>query len=110
MSSRRGPSWLVQLSRLSRRHATLSYHLFYLLMPDLEQRQKLIEHLKSNQILAVFHYQPLHISEMGRKLGGRLGDCPVTESTADRLVRLPFYNGMSEADQGRVIEAIQSMR
>lgn len=83
-----------------------SYHLFYLMMKDLDQRQELIAHLKRERILAVFHYQPLHISDMGRKMGGKPGDCPVTESTADRLVRLPFYNGLSENEQGRVIEAV----
>jgi dTDP-4-amino-4,6-dideoxygalactose transaminase len=83
-----------------------SYHLFYLLLPDLEKRQALIEHLKERRILAVFHYQPLHLSEMGRQFGGRLGDCPVTEAIADRLVRLPFYNGMTGSEQEQVIEGI----
>jgi dTDP-4-amino-4,6-dideoxygalactose transaminase len=87
-----------------------SYHLFYLLMRDLDQRQALIEHLKTERILAVFHYQPLHLSEMGHKMGGKPGDCPVTESVADRLVRLPFYNGMSDAEQSRVIESIKKMQ
>ncbi len=85
-----------------------SYHLFYLLLPDLESRSALIEHLKQRRILAVFHYQPLHLSEMGRRYGGRSGDCPVTESIADRLVRLPFFNGMTDDEQTRVIEAVSS--
>ena len=83
------------------------YHMFYLLLPSLEFRQGLIEHLKARGILAVFHYLPLHISDMGRKYGGRGGDCPVTEDISDRLLRLPFYNDLSEADQSYVIEAIQ---
>jgi len=87
-------------------HCESTYHMFYLLMPDLERRQALIEHLKEMRILAVFHYQPLHLSEMGRLFGGLAGDCPVTESIADRLVRLPFYNGMSDEEQGRVIAAV----
>lgn len=85
-----------------------SYHMYYLVMPDLDQRQALIAHLRSREVVAVFHYQPLHISEMGFKLGGRPGDCPVTESVSDRLVRLPFYNGMSEEIQNRVISAVES--
>jgi dTDP-4-amino-4,6-dideoxygalactose transaminase len=44
---------------------------------------------------------------MGRKFGGRLGQCPVTEDVSDRLVRLPFYNDLSEADQSRVIDAVR---
>lgn len=85
-----------------------SYHMFYLLMPTLESRTRLIAHLKARQILAVFHYLPLHLSEMGRRLGGQDGDCPITESVSDRLVRLPFYTGLSEGDQDRVIDAVRS--
>lgn len=85
-----------------------SYHLFYVLMPDLERRAGLIEHLKQKRILAVFHYQPLNTSEMGMRFGGRPGDCPVTEQIADRLVRLPFYNGITDEELRRVIESVRS--
>ena len=85
-----------------------SYHMFYLLMPDPAARAALIGHLEARDILAVFHYVPLHLSAMGRRWGGRVGDCPVTESVSDRLVRLPFYTSLSEADQRRVIEAVLS--
>src|SRR5262249_41043889 len=60
-----------------------SYHMFYLLMPSLEKRQTMINHLKANGILSVFHYLPLHLSDMGRRFGGQPGDCPVTESISD---------------------------
>ena len=83
-----------------------SYHMFFLLMPDLEARTRLIEHLKSREILAVFHYQPLHLSEMGRRWGGRPGDCPVSESVSDRLVRLPLYTDMTDEEQELVIDTI----
>ena len=86
-----------------------SYHMFHMLMPSLESRTGLIAHLKARQILAVFHYLPLHLSEMGRRLGGQDGDCPITESVSDRLVRLPFYTGLSEGDQDRVIDAVRTM-
>jgi len=43
---------------------------------------------------------------MSHRMGGRAGDCPVTESVADRLLRLPFYNDLSESDQQAVIESI----
>jgi dTDP-4-amino-4,6-dideoxygalactose transaminase len=49
---------------------------------------------------------PLHLSEMGRKWGGAPGDCPVSESVSERLVRLPFFTAISQADQGRVIETV----
>ncbi len=83
-----------------------SYHMFYLLLPSLEVRQALIEHLKQRGILSVFHYQPLHLSEMGRRFGGKEGDCPVTEDVSQRLLRLPFYTGLEEDEQTRVVEAI----
>jgi dTDP-4-amino-4,6-dideoxygalactose transaminase len=88
-------------------HCEQPYHLFYLLLPSLEQRQALIDHLRAHRILAVFHYLPLHLSDMGRRFGGREGDCPVTEDVSDRLLRLPFYNDLGEADQARVVEAIR---
>lgn len=87
-------------------HCEQSYHMFYLLMPSLELRQALIAHLKEQGIWSVFHYLPLHLSEMGQRFGGKEGDCPVTEAVSDQLLRLPFYNDLTEADQARVIEAI----
>ena len=81
--------------------------MFYLLLPSLESRQALIEHLRAHGILAVFHYLPLHLSTMGRKLGGRPGDCPVTEHVSDTLLRLPFYNSLAPDDQARVVQAIR---
>src|SRR5271165_671543 len=89
-------------------HCDPAYHLFYVLLPTPESRCGFIQHLKQRQILSVFHYQPLHLSEMGQQFGGRPGDCPVTESVSERLVRLPFYNGLTVSDQRRVIDAIQS--
>jgi dTDP-4-amino-4,6-dideoxygalactose transaminase len=86
-------------------HCGQSYHMFYLLMPSLKQRQSFIEHMKSRGILSVFHYLPLHLSPMGREFGGAEGDCPVTEEISERLVRLPFYNSLSQEEQEEVIEA-----
>jgi dTDP-4-amino-4,6-dideoxygalactose transaminase len=45
---------------------------------------------------------------MGRRFGGREGDCPVTEAVSDRLVRLPLFHDLSESDQDRVIQAVLS--
>jgi dTDP-4-amino-4,6-dideoxygalactose transaminase len=85
-----------------------SYHMFYLVMPSLAERQGLIEHLKRRGILSVFHYLPLHLSGMGLQFGGRPGQCPVTERISDCLLRLPFYNDLTEDEQDEVIEAILS--
>ena len=85
-----------------------AHHLFYLVMPSLEQRQALIAHLRARGVHAIFHYLPLHLSEMGQRFGGRAGDCPVTEAVSDRLVRLPLFFDLSETDQERVIAAIRA--
>lgn len=84
------------------------YHMFYLLVPSLEFRQAIIAYLHGKGIQSVFHYQPLHLSDMGRRFGGRPGDCPVTENVSDRLLRLPFHTHLEEADQMRVIQSLQS--
>ena len=89
-------------------HCEQPYHMFYLLCPSLDIRQRLISYLKSNRVHAVFHYLPLHISDMGTKFGGKEGDCPITENISDRLVRLPFFKDLNEKNQTRVIELIHS--
>ncbi len=87
-------------------HCEQPFHLFYLLMPSLKQRQALSARLKGAGILSVFHYLPLHLSDMGRRFGGKEGDCPVTERVSDCLLRLPFYNDLTRTDQERVVEVI----
>jgi dTDP-4-amino-4,6-dideoxygalactose transaminase len=87
-------------------HCEQSYHMFYLLMPSAAERERLIAGLLRLGVHAVFHYQPLHTSPMGKRLGW--GECPVTEDISDRLVRLPFYTGMSREEQDRVIEAVST--
>ncbi|HXA52237.1 MAG TPA: dTDP-4-amino-4,6-dideoxygalactose transaminase [Candidatus Acidoferrum sp.] len=89
-------------------HCEQPYHMYYLLLPTLEIRTALIEHLKAREILAVFHYLPLHLSVMGRQFGGKEGDCPVTERVSDQLLRLPLFSDLTEADQERVIDAVKS--
>jgi dTDP-4-amino-4,6-dideoxygalactose transaminase len=87
-------------------HCDQAYHMYYLLLPSLEQRTALIEHLKKRGILSVFHYLPLHLSVMGQKFGGKPGACPVTENVSERLLRLPFYNTLSESQQEKVVAAL----
>ncbi|RDH90190.1 MAG: dTDP-4-amino-4,6-dideoxygalactose transaminase [endosymbiont of Seepiophila jonesi] len=91
-------------------HCEQAYHMFYLLMPSLEARSAFIQHLKAQQISAVFHYLPLHDSDMGQAEGSAPLGCPVTRDVADRLVRLPFYTDMDEATQKRVIEVIKTFQ
>jgi len=87
-------------------HTEQAYHMFYLLMPDLDTRQRFIMYLREQDIYSVFHYLPLHLSDMGRKFGGTVGDCPVTERVSDQLVRLPFYNNLGGVDLERIVDAI----
>jgi len=87
-----------------------TYHMFYLIMPSFETRQALISHLAGCGILSVFHYLPLHLSPMGLRFGGREGDFPVTEDLSDRLLRFPFFTGMSSSEQSQVIDAVRAFR
>ncbi|NBT57582.1 hypothetical protein EBT16_02245, partial [bacterium] len=87
-----------------------SYHLFYLICPSLEERSRFIGHLKEHGIHAVFHYQALNTSPMGLRLGGLPGQCPISEKLSNQLVRLPFFNSMTEAEQRRVIDVVVSFR
>jgi dTDP-4-amino-4,6-dideoxygalactose transaminase len=89
-------------------HCGQAYHMYYLLMPDLASRSAFIAHLKARGVLAVFHYLPLHLSAMGLRFGGRVGDCPVTERVSDRLVRLPMYYNMTDEEQSIVLDAVRS--
>ena len=85
-------------------------HLFYLMFPGLDVRTRFIAHMRERGVIAVFHYLPLNISEMGRRHGGRADDCPVTESVANRLVRLPLFTGMKDLQLRSVIAAAVSFR
>jgi len=81
-------------------------HLYYLLWPDNELRDAFIAFCAERQITAVFHYIPLHLSDMGKSLGYRAGGLPVTESCAERLVRLPLYAELTEREVAAVAEAV----
>jgi dTDP-4-amino-4,6-dideoxygalactose transaminase len=83
-----------------------AYALFYLLLPSLAVRQALSDHLKQNGIASAFHFLPLHLSLMGQRFGGKAGDCPVTEDVSDRLLRLPFFTAITEAEQEKVVAAV----
>jgi dTDP-4-amino-4,6-dideoxygalactose transaminase len=87
-----------------------AYHMFYILLPSAQIRSSLIAHLKAQSILSVFHYTPLHLSQAGRRFAARPSECPVTEDVSERLLRLPFYNDLSEAEQDRVIGSVTSYR
>jgi len=83
-----------------------NFHLFYVLLPNVAIRDALMKHLRSQGILAVFHYVPLHTSPMGLKLGGGQGSLPVTENLSQRLLRLPLYNDLTDDEQDQIVTAI----
>ncbi len=87
-------------------HCEQPYHMFYLIMPSLRERQGLIAHLRARGILSVFHYQPLHLSSMGLRYGYGAGDCPVTERVSECLLRLPFYNDLTIDELKMIVEAV----
>jgi dTDP-4-amino-4,6-dideoxygalactose transaminase len=82
--------------------------MFTLLTRSQDERDALIAFLGEKGISAVFHYVPLHASAMGRHFGYRDGQFPVSEDVSRRLVRLPLYTTMAEADQAEVIGALRA--
>ncbi len=84
-------------------------HLYYLILPNLEMRTRLIAQLKTTGIYAVFHYVPLHSAPAGLKYGKVNGDLSITNNMSDRLVRLPLWVGMTEEMINRVIETVTSI-
>lgn len=87
---------------------THNAHMFYLKLNDVAQRTQFIDHLKAHNILAVFHYIPLHSSPAGLKFGEFSGEDAFTTAESERLVRLPLFYNMSEDELNFVIETALS--
>lgn len=82
-------------------------HMFYIKCKDLEERTKLIEFLKKNEISAVFHYIPLHSAEAGLKFGRFSGEDKYTTKESERLLRLPLYYGLKSEEVDYIISKIK---
>lgn len=82
-------------------------HMFYIKAKDLEERTALINYLKENGVMAVFHYIPLHSAPAGKKYGVFHGEDKYTTKESERLVRLPLYYGLKDTDVNRVIELVK---
>ena len=78
-----------------------AYHMFYVLLPDRQRRNDLLEALGKMGVRATFHYQPLHSSDAGREFAVHTTDCPVSDDISGRLLRLPFYNNLNGRDLDR---------
>jgi len=87
-----------------------SYHLYYLIMPSKKDRDDLIRHLKKYGVSATFHYIPLHITPVGKKFGGKKGDCPVSENISNRLVRVPLFYDLNPSDLMHIINIIKEFK
>ncbi len=81
-------------------------HMFYLKAKDLEERTALIDYFKKNDILAVFHYIPLHSAPAGVKFGRFHGEDVYTTAESDRLLRLPMYYGLKKNELNKIIDTV----
>jgi dTDP-4-amino-4,6-dideoxygalactose transaminase len=81
-------------------------HIFYLICDSKEQRSSLMSYLKENGIQSTFHYIPLHSSSAGEKFGRVYNKFALTDSIAERLVRLPIYNLLDNSDVDHVVRQI----
>ena len=84
-----------------------NYHLYHLLVADQPTRDRLLADLNEKGIHAVFHYVPLHLSPMGQRLAPETPSLPVTESSSERLLRLPLFAGITREQQQQVIAGIR---
>ena len=88
-------------------NCTHNAHMFYMKCKDLETRTRLIKFLKENEILAVFHYVPLHTAPAGLKFGRFHGEDDYTTKESERLVRLPLYYGLKQEEVTYIIKKVK---
>lgn len=81
-------------------------HIYYLLMPSLQQRLAFMQALREHGVQTTSHYVPLHSAPAGRKYGRSEGSLVVTDQVSDSLVRLPLWCGMGDAKVSQVIDAV----
>ena len=84
-----------------------SEHVYHQFVIRCRKRQELMDYLREQGIDTIIHYPvPPHLSEAYQSLGYHKGDFPITESYADEVLSIPMYNGLTEAEQSRVIDAL----
>lgn len=82
-------------------------HMFYIKLKDMDTRTKLIDHLSKNDILAVFHYIPLHSAPAGEKFGVFIGEDKYTTAESERLLRLPMYYSLTKEENDYIISKVK---
>jgi dTDP-4-amino-4,6-dideoxygalactose transaminase len=100
-------SGALELPRASYPDRVANAHIFYLLPDSLDTRMALAAHLKARDMLSVSHYVPLHSSPGGMRWGRASGSFPVTDDLSQRLLRLPIYFGITDAEVDSVIDAVR---
>lgn len=89
-------------------HPSAAPHLFYGLFPDKSQRDHFLKHMGQCNILAVHHYLPLRESPFVKRQNWPLDDCPNATTFADRIVRWPLFNDMSETEFSAICRATKA--
>ena len=97
----------LELPRAAYPDRVANAHIFYVLPETLEARMALAAHLKARDMLSVSHYVPLHSSPGGMRWGRASGSFAVTDDLSARLLRLPLYFGISDAEVDAVIDAVK---
>ncbi len=100
-------SGVLELPRAEYADRVANAHIFYVLPDTLNTRMALAAHLKTREMLSVSHYVPLHSSPGGIRWGRASGTFPVTDDLSERLLRLPIYYGISDAEVDSVIDAVR---
>jgi dTDP-4-amino-4,6-dideoxygalactose transaminase len=83
-----------------------AYHMFYVLLRDNDQRNRVLGEMSAAGVHATFHYVPLHSSPGGRRFAARPTECPVTDDLSGRLLRLPFFTTLTDDDADRVVDTL----
>ncbi len=89
-------------------HCVHNAHMFYIKVKDIDERTNLISYMKEKDILAVFHYIPLHSAPAGLKFGRFYGEDKYTTKESERLIRLPMYYGLKENEVNYICDVIKS--
>lgn len=88
--------------------AEQAYHMFYVLLPDRRTRDGVLDGMVARGVRATFHYVPLHSSDGGRRFSDLPADCPVSTEVSGRLLRLPFWNDLTDAEADRVVSSFEA--